>query len=96
MSTKLTISPDAPTLKELGVDFNADGYFVLVAPAGLPDDARAALTDAIVAATTDQGSKAGGMINKAFGGPAVITGAELDALVQNDYDSAGKLMKAVE
>lgn len=96
MSTKLTISPDAPTLKELGVDFNADGYFVLVAPAGLPDDAREALTNAIVAATTDQGSKAGGMINKAFGGPAVITGGELDALVQNDFDSAGKLMKAVE
>lgn len=96
LSTRLNISPDAPTLAELGVPFNADGYFVMVAPAGLPDDARAALTDAIVASITEQGAKASGMINKAFGGPAVIRGAELDALIQDGYDSAGALMDAAQ
>lgn len=96
MSTRLPISPDAPTLAELGVPFNADGYFVLVAPAGLPDDARKALTDAIVASITEQGTKAGGMINKAFGGPAVIRDAALDRLIKDDFDSAGALMEAAQ
>ena len=96
MSTRLKISPDAPTLKELGVDFNADGYFVLVAPAGLPAEARTALTDAIVGAVSDETGKAGGIIKKAFGGATIIRGAELDTLVQSGFDSAGVLMKAAE
>lgn len=96
MSTRLKISPDAPTLKELGVDFNADGYFVLVAPAGLPADARTALTDAIAGAVSDESGKAGGIIKKAFGGATIIKGAELDTLIQSGFDSAGVLMKAVE
>ena len=96
MSTRLKISPDAPTLEEVGVKFNADGYFVLVGPAGLPDDARSALTDVIVEAISDESSKAGGIIKKAFGGATVIKGAELDALVQAGFDDAGTLMKAVE
>ena len=94
MSTRLKISPEAPTLKELGVDFNADGYFVLVAPAGLPAEARTALSDAIAGAVSDESSKAGGIIKKAFGGATIIKGAELDALVQAGFDSAGTLMKA--
>ena len=96
MSTRLKISPDAPTLEEVGVKFNADGYFVLVGPAGLPYDARSALTDVIVEAISDESSKAGGIIKKAFGGATVIKGAELDALVQAGFDDAGTLMKAVE
>ena len=81
-------------MKDLGVDFNSDGYFVLVAPAGLPADARSALTDAIVEIISDENTKAGGIIKKVFGGASVITGAKLDALVINDYESAGALMKA--
>ena len=96
MSTRLKISPDAPTLADVGVKFNADGHFVLVAPAGLPDDARSALTDVIVEAISDESSKASGIIKKAFGGAVVIKGAELDALVQAGFDDAGTLMKAVE
>ena len=94
MSTRLKISPDAPTLRELGVGFDADGYFVTVAPAGLPDEARAALTGAIEEAVTKEGSKAAGMMKKAFGGATVIKGAELDKLIQEGFDSAGVLMKA--
>lgn len=96
MSTRLKISPDALTLKEMGVDFNADGYFILVAPAGLAADARTALTDAIAGAVSDESTKAGGIIKKAFGGATIIKGAELDALVQDGFDSAGVLMKAAE
>ena len=43
LSSKLNVSPNAPTLAELGVPYNADGYWVFMAPAGLPDDARDAI-----------------------------------------------------
>lgn len=94
MSVPLKQTPDAPKMSDLGVEYNADGSFVFVAPAGLPDDARAALADAI--ATAASTGKAGGMITKAFGGASIIMGAELDALLQADYDNAGALMKAAE
>ena len=48
-SSKLVVSPDAPTMAELGVDFNADGYFMFAAPDGIPDAAREALSSAIAA-----------------------------------------------
>jgi len=94
LSTKLKISPDAPTMKELGVDYNADGYFVFVAPAGLADEARTALADALGGVAADGSTKAGGMIAKAFGGPAIIKGAELDAIVAGGAENSAALMKA--
>lgn len=94
LSAPLKQTPDAPTFADLGVPFNADGYFVFVAPAGLPEDARTALTDAIVKASG--AGKAGAMIGKAFGGTVNITGAELDAMMQADYDGAGALMEAAQ
>ncbi|MEM6306121.1 MAG: tripartite tricarboxylate transporter substrate-binding protein [Pseudomonadota bacterium] len=90
----LVQTPDAPTMADLGVPFNADGYWVFVAPAGLPDDARAALTDALSTAATT--GKASEMIEGRLGGHVVIQGAELDALLQADFDSAGALRDAVE
>ncbi len=94
LSEPLKQTPEAPKMSDLGVEFSADGYFVFVAPAGLPDDARKALTDAL--STAANTGKAGGMIEKAFGGTTIITGDDLDALLQSDYDSSGALMKAAE
>lgn len=96
LSTPLVQTPEAPTMKDLGVDFNADGYFMFAAPAGMDAEARKGITDAIVAIISDESTKAGGLIKKAFGGAAVITGADLDAEVVNQYESAGALMKASE
>ncbi len=93
MSMPLKQTPDAPTLADLGVNYNADGYFVFVGPAGIPDDARTALADAIASVAADETSKAGGIIKKAFGGAAIITGAELDALLMAGFNGAGELMK---
>lgn len=94
LSAPLQQTPDAKTIADLGVPYNADGYFVLVAPAGIPEEARTALTDAIVAAAT--GGKASEMITKAFGGSVTITGEELDALSADGYSSAGALMEAAQ
>ena len=94
LSTRLAVSPDAPTMAELGVDFNSDGYFLFVAPDGIPDEAREALSSAIAAVVTDEDTKAGGFIRKAFGGPVVIQGAELEALLAADEAASAALMKA--
>ena len=46
-SKPLVQTPDAPLFADLGVPFNADGYFAFVAPAGHGLAARAAITEAI-------------------------------------------------
>ena len=94
LSSKLVVSPDAPTMAELGVDFNADGYFMFAAPDGIPDAAREALSSAIAAVVMDEGTKAGGFIRKAFGGPVTIQGAELTALLAADEAASAALMQA--
>ena len=94
MSKPLKQTPDAPVFADLGVQFNADGYFVFVAPAGMDPKARVAITKAIT--DSIQNGKASGMITKAFGGPAINQGADLDAMFQQDYDAAGALMEAAQ
>lgn len=94
LSTPLKQTPEAPTLADLGVDYNADGYFVFVGPAGMPTDARDALAAAIANAASDETGKAGGLIKKAFGGASTISGDELSALLANEYAKAGALMDA--
>jgi tripartite-type tricarboxylate transporter receptor subunit TctC len=96
LSMPLKQTPDAPTMADLGVNFTADGYFMFVGPSGMPEDARAALADAIGEVVSDDSTKAGGIIAKAFGGASVIKGAELDALISNDFSSAGALLEAVQ
>ena len=94
LSTPLQQTPDAPMLSDHGLDYTADGQFVFVAPAGLPDDARAALSEAILAITNDPSTKAGEMIAKAFGGPVSISGAELVTHIQAGYDESEGLLAA--
>lgn len=94
LSQPLVQTPEAPTLADLGVNYNADGYFVFVGPAGMPDAARDALAAAIAGVVSDESSKAGGLIVKAFGGAAVITGDDLTALMAKDYVEAADLLKA--
>lgn len=97
LSEPLQQTPDAPLLVDRGLEYNSDGQFLFSAPAGLPEDARKALAEAILEITNDKDTKAGAMIEKAFGGPVSISGAELDAVVQAEYDvSAGLLAAASE
>lgn len=94
MSMPLAQTPEAPVIADLGVKFNADGYFAYVAPAGMNPEAREAITKAII--DSIQNGKASGIINKAFGGPAIIKGADLDAVFQKEYDDAGALIEAAQ
>lgn len=94
LKAPLVQTPDAPTFADLGVEFSADGYFMFMGPAGMPDDARASLANAIKGVVENPETKAGGLIKKAFGGASVIMGGDLDAMVASDYASAGDLLKA--
>ena len=94
LSKPLNQTPDAPTLADLGVPFNADGYFVFVAPAGLDPEARKAIASAIAQSTKN--GKASGMINGAFGGAVNIQGTALDSMLKKQFKSAERLMQAVK
>ena len=92
LSKRLNISPEAPTLQEIGIDLQADGYFLFMAPAGLPDEARETLANAIAEVVQDENTQANGIINKGFGGVVVIKGEELDGIMANDLDAAKALL----
>ncbi|MDA4848508.1 Bug family tripartite tricarboxylate transporter substrate binding protein [Hoeflea poritis] len=94
LSAPLDQTPEAPTMETLGVPFNSDGQFVFVAPAGLDTTARDAIAGAIAAVVSDPETKAGGLVQRAFGGATVFSGQELDAVLQSEYEKAGELLTA--
>ena len=94
LSKPLEQTPDAPTMADLGVEFNADGYFAFIGPADMPTEARDALAAAIADTISSEGTKSNALLNKAFGGPTIIAGDAFQALAASDFDAAGKLMTA--
>jgi tripartite-type tricarboxylate transporter receptor subunit TctC len=92
-TVRLQVSPDAPTLKELGLDYWAGAYFLVFGPAGMSDEARSTIAKAITDITSDPATKAGGFVKKAFGGPVSIQGAELDAALTSGVTEAERLLK---
>lgn len=93
LSKPLDVSPDAPLISDVGVPYSAGGYFLFVAPAGMSAEARTALADSIAAVATDESTKAGGIIKKAFGGASVIKGDELDKLLVDELAASDELLK---
>ncbi|MEZ5649036.1 MAG: tripartite tricarboxylate transporter substrate-binding protein [Burkholderiaceae bacterium] len=89
---RLAVSPDAPTTKEIGVDYSFGALFMFAAPAGLPADAARALSAAIAEVVNDPGSKARAFIDKGFGGPKVIVGDDLRQFVVDDAAAAKRLL----
>lgn len=93
LSVPLVQTPDAPTLADLGVAYNADGYFAFIGPAGMPTEARDALAAAIGEVISTEGNKSNGLLKKAFGGPTIIAGDKMQAMAEADFDAAGKLLE---
>lgn len=83
--------PDVPTLKESGVDFSISNWFSLCAPAGLPEDITAAVTEAAEeahASATVQDALAQRGITPYFDGPA-----EFSTFATGFASEAGNLLK---
>lgn len=94
MSKPLNQTPDAPLLSDLGVPFDGDAIFMFAGPAGMPEDARAALAQAITDVTTDETTKAGALIKRAFGGALSVQGAALDDMLMKGFNDSETLIKA--
>lgn len=77
-ATRLTMSPSAPTLREMGIPYDFGLKFIVAAPKGMPADAKKAITDAFVELLKDENSKARKFIVRAFGAPPLTRGAELE------------------
>lgn len=94
-SEPLLNSPDAPLLSDYGVEFVSEIAFLFAGPPSMDPAARDAIAAAIGEIVTAEGGKANEFITKGFGGPVVISGAELEEIVQNDFDASGELLSAV-
>ena len=95
-TARLKISPDVPTLGELGIPYDAGAKFLIVAPAGIPADARKGFADAVAAVLTDKSTKAAQFVQRAFGGPQLISGAPLEKLIADGIAGSKKLMAATQ
>jgi tripartite-type tricarboxylate transporter receptor subunit TctC len=91
--SRLDMSPDAPTIKELGFAQDLGLYFMFVAPKGLSPEARSALSAAIVDIVNDPNSKTHAYIAKLFDKPTVISGAALDSCVADSLAGAKAMFK---
>lgn len=85
LSRPLVMSPAAPMLSDYGVPYTLDGYFMFLAPGGLPEAARTALSEAIAGVVNDPASRSHELIARTFGGPSVLTDADLDAFLARQW-----------
>jgi tripartite-type tricarboxylate transporter receptor subunit TctC len=95
-TTRLHISPDAPTMTEIGVPYDFGAKFVFFAPAGIPEEARTTLSSAIGEIINDKSTKASQFVTKAFSGPLVIAGDELTRHIKGKITASRELMAASE
>lgn len=95
LNEPLKISPDAPTMADVNMPFDAGGHFVFVAPAGLPEEARDIIIAAIVEIIEDPSTKANAFIETAFGGPAIIQGDDLSTALAEQLARDKALLEAV-
>ena len=93
LGKRLKISPDAPTLMEMGIPYDLGAKFIFVGPAGMPANVRKTLADAIGGVINDPSTKASKFVSARYGGPDVITGNKLDKFIQANIEDSKKLMK---
>ncbi|MEL7125213.1 MAG: tripartite tricarboxylate transporter substrate-binding protein [Pseudomonadota bacterium] len=94
LSVPLNQTPDAPTFADLGVAFNSDGQFMFAGPAGMPVEAVEVMASAVADIVSDADTGAGALIARAFGGPSIVAGDDLQAQLAASYEAAGALLEA--
>ncbi|MDT0683562.1 tripartite tricarboxylate transporter substrate-binding protein [Roseicyclus sp. F158] len=88
----LQVSPDAPMIGDFNFDYDMGVMFLVMAPAGLPEDAKTAWATAIETIVTDEETQINALTNRAFSGPQILNGEELSQAMQESYDAAGRLL----
>lgn len=90
----LLMQPDAPQVQDFNLPYDFGVKFILVAPAGIPEEASATWQHHVAEILNDPESKLAKFTTKAFAGPVVIQGADLEALMQESYDASSALLDA--
>ncbi len=88
---RFSLTPDVPTMKEKGFAFSQISYMSIIAPAGIPDNVRAAIEGAFKAATEDKGVLK--RTAKLDLHPKFMGGKAYQALLQDLSNDWGKLLK---
>ena len=96
LGERLKISPNAPTLIELGIPHDIAAKFLFVGPANMPANIRKALADAIGDVISDKNTKASKFVTARYSGPVVISGKNLDDMMRASRDEAKMLMKVMK
>ncbi|MBT9385389.1 hypothetical protein KM176_16065 [Pseudooceanicola sp. CBS1P-1] len=91
-ATPLIMSPDAPLLSQYDVPYDFGAKFLLIAPAGLPEEVKTSLEQAVAGLLNDPDSALHTLTVRNFSGPEVVQGAALRAAMQQRYDQATKLI----
>jgi tripartite-type tricarboxylate transporter receptor subunit TctC len=87
---RFSLTPDVPTMKEKGFKFSQISYMSIIAPAGIPDQARNMIEKAFKAAVEDKGVlKSTGKLDLH---PKFMSGKEYQALLQNLSNEWGGLL----
>lgn len=84
-------APDVPTMPEKGFDFYQESYMSIIAPAGIPEEARAKLEKAFKVAVEDPGVKKASA--KMYLSPEFKTGKEYAATVKRLYNEWGAVLQ---
>ncbi len=95
-ASRLTMSPDAPTLRELGIPYDFGITFLVFGPNGMPAEAKKTIADAFVAVLSDEDSKATKFVKKAFGTPPLNTGAALDRQIADELAANEKILATIQ
>lgn len=88
----LITAPDVKSMKDYGVDYDLGAKFIIVGPAGMPQEAADAITVAVVDIINDPETKVNQMITKAFSGPQPIQGDDLRKLIESGADEAERMI----
>jgi tripartite-type tricarboxylate transporter receptor subunit TctC len=88
---RFSATPDVPTMKEKGFTFSQISYMSIVAPAGIPEEARMMISNAFKVAAADKGVlKSTGKLDLH---PKFMDGKEYQTLLENLSKEWGGLLK---
>ncbi|SDI00407.1 tripartite tricarboxylate transporter substrate-binding protein [Alloyangia pacifica] len=89
----LQVSPDAPLLTEYDVPYTFGVKFMVIAPAGLPEDVKTTYMTAISELLNDPESQLAQLTVKGFSGPDLVQGDALRADIDARYAEAAALIE---
>jgi tripartite-type tricarboxylate transporter receptor subunit TctC len=95
-AARLGMSPDAPTLTELGIPYDFGITFVVFAPKGTDPAAQKAIAEAFAGVLKDENSKARAFVKRAFGEPPLKTGETLAKQIKQEIADNQAILKTIQ